>query len=93
MDEIGLVELILFLIVAYLAGTAAANIMEGRSQRGVRRLRNTFLGGLGAFVGQVLLNVLDINLGGIFTESISLGEVAVAFIGAVIVLFVVRRLK
>jgi uncharacterized membrane protein YeaQ/YmgE (transglycosylase-associated protein family) len=85
------IDIVLFLIIAYFAGSAASSIIE-RGRGGGKRLRNIFLGALGAFVGQVLLNALDINLGEFFNNGVTLGEIFVAFIGAVLVLFAVRQL-
>lgn len=85
-----IVEIILFLIIAYFAGTAASNLLERGSKKGAR-LRNTFLGALGAFVGQILLNALDVELGEFFSNNISLGEIFVAFIGSIVTLFIANR--
>lgn len=85
------VDIILFIIMAYFAGTTASSILERRSNAR-NRLRNTFLGALGAFVGQVLLNALEIDLGEFFNNGITLGEIFIAFLGSVVVLFLVRRL-
>lgn len=87
------VDIILWLIIAYFAGTAASTLIERRKVAGRLRIRNTILGGLGAFVGQVIFDALDLDLGEFFAKNISLGEITVAFIGAVVVLAVLRSLR
>lgn len=85
-----LVQIILFLVVAAIAGTAA-NALIGRNHGST--VTNTLLGIIGAFVGQFIFNALDINLTGALNEGITLGEVLVAMVGALVVILVVRAIQ
>ena len=85
-----LVQIILFLVVAVIAGTAA-NALIGRGNGST--VTNTLIGIVGAFVGQFIFNALDINLTGALNEGITLGEVLIAIVGALVVILVVRAIR
>ena len=88
---IDLITLIIFLIVAFLAGTAAAVVAERRERRNV--LWNTILGGVGAFIGQLLFSVIKINWPEFLERGIRLVDLVVAFVGALIIIMVVRIIQ
>jgi uncharacterized membrane protein YeaQ/YmgE (transglycosylase-associated protein family) len=88
--EIG--EIIALIIVGALAGTAAASMM-GMRGKSSRLIRNTIIGIIGALVGGFLFELLDISLPEVLDASISLADVIVAFIGAVLVIFVWNRIR
>jgi uncharacterized membrane protein YeaQ/YmgE (transglycosylase-associated protein family) len=85
-------EIIALIMVGVLAGTAAASVM-GMRGKGSRLIRNTIIGILGALVGGFLFGLLDISLPEILDASITLADAIVAFIGAVLVIFVLNRIR
>ena len=78
-------ELLYILIIGGIAGWLAALAMKGR---GFGILGNIAVGVLGAFVGSWVLGAIGVAIGGGV-----LAEIINAFIGAVILLFVVRLIK
>ena len=89
-------EIIALIIVGALAGTAAASLMglRGKGKGGFSYwLRNTVIGVIGGLVGAFLLDLLDLDLPEFLDASISLAELLVAFIGALIVIFVVGLIQ
>jgi uncharacterized membrane protein YeaQ/YmgE (transglycosylase-associated protein family) len=93
--DFGTGELLALLIVGALAGSGAASVL-GLDKSG-RRLtvlvRNVIVGVLGAFVGSALFRALDIDLPDILNESISLADVLVAFVGALMVIVVAGLIR
>lgn len=89
-----LVDLIIFLIIAFMAGTAASALLVRYRYRSA--VVSTILGMIGAFVGQYLFDALDLELRGrFFQRAISIADISIAFIGAVLILLLagaVRRL-
>lgn len=81
MDPVGI---IVFLIIGAIAGWLAGTIMKGG---GFGMLGNIIVGVLGAIVGGVVFRILGISAGGF------LGETAMATAGAVLLLFIVGKLK
>jgi uncharacterized membrane protein YeaQ/YmgE (transglycosylase-associated protein family) len=76
-------NLIVLLLVGLIAGFLAGKVMTGR---GLGLIWDMVVGILGAFLGGWLAGLVGIAVGGL------LAEVVVAFIGAVILLFVFRAL-
>lgn len=73
-----------FPIVGLIAGWLAGKVTRGR---GYGLWGNLVLGCLGAFLGRFLFGILGIRVGGL------VGAVLAAFAGAMILLFVTRRLR
>lgn len=90
-----LVDLVIFLIIAFIAGTAASALLFRYSYRN-SAVVSTILGVVGAFVGQYVFDALDVELSGrFFQRAISIADIFIAFMGAVIILLLaalVRRL-
>jgi uncharacterized membrane protein YeaQ/YmgE (transglycosylase-associated protein family) len=85
MDE--LIGLIIFLAIGALAGYMASFVMgRRRGSGGGRVVRDIIVGVIGAFVGGYLFRILGIS------EDNLLMDILTAFVGAVIVIFVARRL-
>ena len=72
-----------FLIVGALAGWLASKYMNKRSGLFI----NLLVGIVGAYVGGVMGRVLQISVSGI------VGEIVMATVGAVVLLWVIGRLK
>lgn len=77
-------NLLYFLIIGALAGWLAGNFMKGR---GLGLVGNLVVGVIGAFLGGHLLGLLNVSFAGDF------GVFITAFIGAVVLLFIVGILK
>jgi uncharacterized membrane protein YeaQ/YmgE (transglycosylase-associated protein family) len=75
---------ILFLIVGLLAGWLAGNIMKGR---GFGLLGNLVVGVIGSFVGGLLFGLIGLGPTNI------IGSLIAAVVGAVVLLYLVGRLK
>ena len=90
-------EIIALVILGALAGTAAASVMGLRKSKGrmEQALVNTLIGIVGAVVGGFLFNALKIDddLPEILKSSISLADLLVAFIGAIIVILIVGIIR
>jgi uncharacterized membrane protein YeaQ/YmgE (transglycosylase-associated protein family) len=82
-------ELIALLILGVLAGSAAASVMKGFS-KGPKGgwVTHTALGVAGALVGGLLFSALDIEMPEILSGTIEVADMFVAFIGAIVVIFV-----
>jgi uncharacterized membrane protein YeaQ/YmgE (transglycosylase-associated protein family) len=76
-------NLLVLLLVGLVAGFLAGKVMTGR---GLGLIWDIVVGVLGAFVGGWLAGALGIAVGGL------LAEVVIAFIGALILLFIFRAL-
>lgn len=87
-----LIQLILFFIVAAIAGTATMVLFSRNRKQGIT-LENTLLGIVGAFVGQFIFNTLNIEFTGALNEGITLGEILIAMIGAALVIFGMRAIR
>jgi uncharacterized membrane protein YeaQ/YmgE (transglycosylase-associated protein family) len=85
------VDMLIFLLVAFIAGTAAASLLVRRGYRS--SLFNTILGVLGAFIGQFIFRALDLDLPDIFSRGITLAEIVIAFFGALIVLVILGSFR
>ena len=78
-------KLIVLLVVGAVAGWLAGVVMKGK---GIGLIGNIVVGVLGAFVGGWLFGVLGLSVGGEWV-----GPIVTAFVGAVLLLFVVGKLK
>ena len=76
-------SLVVLLLVGLVAGFLASKVMTGR---GMGLIWDIVIGVLGAFLGGWLAGALGIAVGGLFAE------IVVAFIGALILLFIFRAL-
>jgi uncharacterized membrane protein YeaQ/YmgE (transglycosylase-associated protein family) len=76
-------NLVVLLLVGLVAGFLASKVMTGR---GMGLIWDIVIGVLGAFLGGWLAGALGIAVGGLFAE------IVVAFIGALILLFIFRAL-
>lgn len=79
------IDILLFIIVALLAGSFASQIVERRSARR-NTLRNIIIGAIGAFIGQLIFRLVKIDLPEFLARGITLAELLIATIGAVILL-------
>ena len=78
-------ELLGFLIIGALAGWLAGNMMKGA---GFGLLGNIAVGIIGAYVGGFTFSLLGISVG-----SELIGSLVTATVGAVILLFIVSKVK
>jgi uncharacterized membrane protein YeaQ/YmgE (transglycosylase-associated protein family) len=78
--------LVILLVVGAIAGWAAGQIVKGY---GFGLLGNIIVGVIGAFIGGWLLPRIGIHIGG----GPLIGEIISAFIGAVILLFILRLVR
>ena len=79
-----MMNLILFLIIGGVAGWLAGLIMKGR---GFGVLANVGIGSVGSFVGGIVFRLLGLASQG------AVGELVTATVGAVLLLFLVGKLK
>lgn len=91
-------EILALIIVGVLAGSAAASLLGARwvrqkSSKSGRWVYFAVVGVLGALVGQLLFNALDIDLPDLLSATITVADIVVAFVGALVVLVVVRFLQ
>ena len=76
--------IIAYLIIGALAGWLAGNFMKGS---GSGLLMNIIIGIIGAFIGGFVLGLLGIDFGGF------IGTLVTATLGAVILLFILSKVK
>ena len=76
------------LFIGGLAGWIAGRAMK--EERGI--FMNILIGIIGSYIGAFLANLLGIRLGEIF-QGWFVGNLIVAFIGAVVLLYVMRMLR
>jgi uncharacterized membrane protein YeaQ/YmgE (transglycosylase-associated protein family) len=84
-DEMTLESIVVWVIVGAVAGWLASMVMGTNRSQGL--LADIVVGIVGGVIGGFLLNAL--NVGGAVT-GINLGSVVVAFIGAVVLLALLR---
>lgn len=77
-------EIIWFILIGLVAGWLAGQIMHGS---GFGIIGDIVLGVLGAFLGGLLFNALQLPWGGL------VGRLIVATIGAVLLIFIVRLIR
>jgi uncharacterized membrane protein YeaQ/YmgE (transglycosylase-associated protein family) len=75
---------IYWIVVGLIAGFLAGKVMKGG---GYGMLMDIVLGILGAIVGGWVFGLLDLHAGGL------IGEIIVAFVGAVILVWITRLIK
>jgi uncharacterized membrane protein YeaQ/YmgE (transglycosylase-associated protein family) len=83
-------NLVALLLVGFVAGTAAATIMGGRNAPSMW-LQNGIIGVLGAFLGKIIFDLLNITVPEVLTGTITVADVLIAMIGALVLMFVARR--
>jgi uncharacterized membrane protein YeaQ/YmgE (transglycosylase-associated protein family) len=83
---IDLGKLIVWIIIGLIAGLLAGRIAWGTRFSTPMAI---FIGILGAIVGSLLFSALRIPLPAFLQTSISLGDILIAFVGALIVLVIV----
>ena len=81
MDE----SLIFYLIIGALAGWASGLVMQGK---GFGLLGNILVGIIGGFIGGKLFDLLNISTGGGI-----IGSFITAAVGAIVLLWIARKLK
>ncbi len=88
-------EVIALLIIGIVAGTAASSVTNSRRNKRTISdwIRNTVIGIVGAIIGTLLFNILDINLPGFLSAAITPADLLIAFVGAIIVIFGARFLQ
>lgn len=92
MQTLELGQLIVWIIIGALAGTIATWLVRGR-RRGASNIATLFLGMIGAVVGGVLFELLNINVSGL-TLVFSLTDLVAAIVGSLLLiglLYLVRR--
>jgi uncharacterized membrane protein YeaQ/YmgE (transglycosylase-associated protein family) len=82
--NMGLTSLIWFLIIGIIAGWLAGKVMRGR---GFGVVGDLIVGIIGAVIGGWVFGALGISAGGL------IGAIITAFIGAVLLLFLIRLLR
>lgn len=80
-------EIITWIIVGLLSGTAAGVLLT-HSRRGFGLARNLVLGLVGAFVGGILFNLLNIAIAP--DVAISLDDIISGLAGALVVVLIMR---
>ncbi len=84
-------NLVALLLIGFVAGTAAASIMVGRNASRMW-LQNGIIGVLGAFLGKVIFDLLNITLPEVLKGTITVADILVAMVGAMVLIFVARRI-
>jgi uncharacterized membrane protein YeaQ/YmgE (transglycosylase-associated protein family) len=83
--EIG--QIIVWIIIGSIAGFLAALVFRGR---GYGAVGNLVIGLLGAIIGGFLLDLFNIQLGGALTLRFTATDLLGAFLGALLLLFLLR---
>lgn len=85
-------DLIALLVVGFIAGTAAASMLGSRSESRMW-LRNGILGVLGALIGKVIFDLLEItdDIPDVLSGTITVADILVAIVGALLLIVVARR--
>lgn len=84
-------QIISLLIVGAVTGTLAGGLVT-RRREGFGHLLNLLCGVVGALIGGGLFNLLHINLG-LGSIAVSLEDLVVAFVGALLLLGIVALLR
>lgn len=84
-------QIIVLLVIGAIAGTLVGAIVN-RSKKGFGFLSNLVIGVSGALIGGFLFKVLRLDLG-LGRISVSLEDIVVALIGAILLLLVLRLLR
>jgi uncharacterized membrane protein YeaQ/YmgE (transglycosylase-associated protein family) len=88
-----IVNIIVWIIVGAIAGWLASIVMKTNAQQGF--IMDVVIGIIGAFIGGFVLNLLQGNAAAGATPAVGLniGSILTAFIGAVILLAILRFLR
>jgi uncharacterized membrane protein YeaQ/YmgE (transglycosylase-associated protein family) len=87
-------DIIVLIVIGALAGSAAASILGRRKPSTTSNwLRNTAIGVLGALIGPVLFNALDISLPEFLEGTMTAADMLVALVGALIVIVVADLIR
>ncbi|PJF43496.1 MAG: GlsB/YeaQ/YmgE family stress response membrane protein [Phototrophicales bacterium] len=87
-------ELVALLIIGLVSGTAAASVTSGRGKRSMNDwIRNTVIGIIGAIIGKLIFDILDIGLPSFLNAAVTPADLLIAFIGALIVIFLARFIQ
>lgn len=86
-----LATIIVWVIIGVLAGSAASSVM-GRGGR-ANPIMNTLLGLIGAVIGGALFDVFNVNIWILRSITINMQQLLAAFVGAVILIVLVRGLS
>src|SRR5690242_5251997 len=89
--QINIAQVIVWLVIGGIAGALAGALLRGRR---FTILTSILIGLIGAFIGGLLFNFLHIQLPAAFNVPLTftLGDIVVAFVGAVLVLFIASLL-
>jgi len=81
-------------IVGLVAGTAAAIVFERSVSARSRWLRNLAIGIVGAFLGKLIFDALNLNdqIPDILTGTITTADILIAFVGAAILILIARAI-
>lgn len=82
------INIVVWIIVGAIAGWLASMVMGTR--RGQSLFEDVIVGVIGGILGGFVLDVLDI---GGDVDGLNLASIAVAFVGALILLFILRALR
>ena len=83
-----LVNILVWIIVGAIAGWLASLVMKTNSQQGL--FQDIIIGIVGAFLGGFILNALGVG-GGV--SGLNIASILTAFIGAVILLAIIRAVQ
>ncbi len=86
-----MINFILWVLFGALVGWLASVVMRTNAQQGM--LLNIVVGIVGAFLGGYLFNLLGLGGSTINTSDFSLGALFVSFIGAVVLLAIVKLIQ
>jgi uncharacterized membrane protein YeaQ/YmgE (transglycosylase-associated protein family) len=82
------------LIVGLVAGTSAAIVFERGVSARSRWLRNLVIGIIGAFLGKLIFDALDLTekIPNILTGTLTAADILIAFVGAAILIVIARAI-
>lgn len=83
-------QIIVWCVIGLLAGTIATQLYQ---KRGYGMLGNMLIGLVGAVLGGLLFQVLNIRISGLPTFTFSLADLLIAVVGALLLLVVLRMLR
>jgi uncharacterized membrane protein YeaQ/YmgE (transglycosylase-associated protein family) len=84
-------QLVVWLIIGALAGSLAGMVVTG-TRKGYGPATNILLGLIGAVIGGYVFDKLNVNLG-LGSITVSIDEVAAAFVGSLILLALLSLLR
>jgi uncharacterized membrane protein YeaQ/YmgE (transglycosylase-associated protein family) len=83
-------QVIVWVIIGMIAGTFAAFVFR---RRGYGSIGNLLIGLLGGVIGGVLFDLLNIRIGGELVLRFTATDLLGAFVGALILLFLLRMIS